>query len=396
MSWSEIALGEVAEFRNGLNYTKANEGKGIKVINVKDFQDYFYPKYETLEEINPIGIVSEQSVLSDGDIVFVRSNGNKDLVGRSIYIDNPEEEISFSGFCIRARFSINENLSPKFYAHFFRSPLFRKKLSLLGSGTNISNLNQKVLGAIKIPVPPPVVQSRILTILENYNNLIENNRRRIQLLDQSARLLYKEWFVHLRFPGHEHVAIMDSVPEGWEIRRLCELADITMGQSPKSEYYNEDSIGLPFHQGVSNFGDRFIEHKVFCTIESRIAEPGDILFSVRAPVGRINLTQDKIVIGRGLSAIRSRISHQNFLFYQLKSYFFKEDMMGGGAIFAAITKNDLYNVELLTPSNSTIQLFTEHVASIDQQIAVLHVATNLLKQARDILLPRLMNGDIAV
>jgi type I restriction enzyme S subunit len=245
-------------------------------------------------------------------------------------------------------------------------------------------------------VPDAKTQKRIADRLVAYDDLIENNRRRIQLLEQAARLLYKEWFVHLRFPGHEHVKIKNGVPEGWEKIRLHEIAEITMGQSPSSKHYNEDGVGLPFHQGVTNFGVRFPTHQTYCTLEKRIAEPGDILFSVRAPVGRINMNLDKIVIGRGLAAIWSNRKHQSFLFYQLKSHFFKEDMMGGGAIFSAITKKDLHNVELVQPSPSLIDMFMENVLPIDRQIETLHRTCGNLTSARDILLPLLMNGEIAV
>lgn len=139
------------------------------------------------------------------------------------------------------------------------------------------------------------------------------------------RLLYKEWFVHLRFlPGHEHVKIKDGVPEGWEKRQLNKIADITMGQSPKSSYYNEDGNGLPFYQGMTNFGTRFPVHQIYCRRHL-------VQRACASRKNQINITLDKIVIGRSLSAIRSIKGQQNFLFYALKNYFFKEDMMGGGA-----------------------------------------------------------------
>ncbi|KAF5409929.1 MAG: restriction endonuclease subunit S [Euryarchaeota archaeon] len=263
-------------------------------------------------------------------------------------------------------------------------------------GAAQDNLSQGKLLSLKFPVPGIHEQRVIADKLSAYDDLIENNRRRIQLLEQAARLLYKEWFVHLRFPGHEHATIADGVPEGWEKKPLSEIADITMGQSPKSIYYNEDGNGLPFHQGVTNFGVRFPSHQTFCTVQNRLAEPDDILFSVRAPVGRINITIDKIVIGRGLSAIRSKLCQQNLLFYALKSHFFKEDMMGGGAIFAAITKKDLHGVELMQAPDRIADMFMEHVRPIDLQIENLQQIIDDLTQARDLLLPRLMNGEVAV
>ena len=240
------------------------------------------------------------------------------------------------------------------------------------------------------------VQRKIADILSIYDELIEINHQRIQLLEESAQLLYKEWFVHLRFPGHEHVKIVNGGPEGWEKRKLLDIADLVMGQSPKSEYYNEEGHGLPFHQGVTNFGERFVEHKIYCTVKNRIAEPGDILCSVRAPVGRLNITLDQIVIGRGLAAIRSKTGNQSFLYYQLKNHFFKEDMIGEGAIFAAVTKKVMETQMLLHPSNRLIQNYEEISNPIDDQIKNIHIQNDRLRKARDLLLPRLMNGEIAV
>ena len=274
--------------------------------------------------------------------------------------------------------------------------LLQRKYKQFTQGAAQDNLSQAKLISLKFQIPGITEQKQIADVISAYDDLIENNRRRIQLLEESARLPYKEWFVHLRFPGHEHVKITDGVPEGWERKPLNEIADITMGQSPKSVYYNQDVKGLPFHQGVSNFGTRFPSHETYCTVKNRVAEPGDILFSVRAPVGRINITPNKIVIGRGLAAIRSNLRQQNFLFYVLKSHFFKEDMIGGGAIFAAITKKDLHGVKILQPSNKITEMFMDLALPIDLQISNLQELIIGLSQARDLLLPRLMNEEMAV
>ena len=155
-------------------------------------------------------------------------------------------------------------------------------------------------------MPPIDEQIAIRQVVALYDDLITTNQRRIALLEDAARRLYREWFVHLRFPGHESVPVKDGVPEGWAKLPLGDVAEITMGQSPESKYYNTDGDGLPFHQGVSDFGHRFVKHEAYTKQATRIAEAGDILCSVRAPVGRLNFTRDKIAIGRGLSAMRSR------------------------------------------------------------------------------------------
>lgn len=205
----------------------------------------------------------------------------------------------------------------------------------------VPGVNRNVLHELKVKFTSNlVVQELTAEILNAYDDLIENNTRQIKILEEAARQLYKEWFVRLRFPGHEHFRVVDGVPEGWRRKTLGELACINMGQSPVSKFYNEVGEGLPFHQGVSDFGDRFVSHRIYSTAYNRIAEPGDILCSVRAPVGRLNISIDKIVIGRGLAAVRSQTDNQSFLFYQLRTHFFKEDLIGAGAIFASVTKKD--------------------------------------------------------
>lgn len=263
-------------------------------------------------------------------------------------------------------------------------------------GATMATLNQSIISQIKVTLPPLATQQRIVEILSSYDRFIDNNNRRIALLEESIHLLYKEWFVRSRFPGYESVKIVDGIPEGWSHKPLEEVCELIMGQSPPSEFYNTSEQGLPFHQGVSNFGNRFVSHEIYCTQLNRIAEAGDILCSVRAPVGRLNITLDKIIIGRGLSAIRNRDGYQSFQYYQLKTHFFQEDIIGNGSIFASVTKKQLSEQLMLVPSVEIVNKFENISKSIDKQITNLYLQTQKLKEVRDLLLPRLMNGSIAV
>jgi type I restriction enzyme S subunit len=272
----------------------------------------------------------------------------------------------------------------------------QRRVQQFTQGAAQDNLSQEKLLSIDFAVPGVEEQKKIADILSAYDGLIENNRQRIVLLEEAARQLYREWFVRLRFPGHEHTRITNGVPEGWAQKALGELAGITMGQSPESQYYNEVGNGLPFHQGVADFGDRFVSHRVYCTVQNRIAEADDILCSVRAPVGRLNVTLDKIVIGRGLAALRSKTGHQSLLFQQLRAHFFKEDLIGAGAIFASVTKKEFESQEILKHSPRLAKAFEEVSCPIDEQLRVLYQQISILRAARDLLLPRLMSGEIAV
>ena len=254
--------------------------------------------------------------------------------------------------------------------------------------------------ASKIAIPPLPTQRKIAAILSAYDDLIENNTRRIAILEEMAQTLYREWFVHFRFPGHEDVPLVDSalgpIPEGWEVQPFEQLCHLVIGQSPKSEFYNEDGEGLPFHQGVRDFGGLYPVTRIYCTVTNRIAQAGDILFSVRAPVGRINIADRTIVIGRGLHAIRSKQGHQSFMLFQLKDKFYEEDMMGGGAIFNAVTKADVLGLELLTPTDDLLVRFRDMVDPIVSSLWVLTAKNAVLRRTRDLLLPRLISGQLDV
>ena len=240
------------------------------------------------------------------------------------------------------------------------------------------------------------LQMHIAAILSAYDDLIENNQKQIKLLEEAAQRLYKEWFVDLRFPGHETTPIVDGIPDGWEIQTLSQIADVVMGQSPKSEFYNQDRQGLPFHQGVGSYGTRFVIDTTYSTSFTRIAEAGSILFSVRAPVGRLNITKNKIVIGRGLAAINHRSGMQSYLFYLLKERFFKDNIIGNGAIFASISKDELLGQKFIVPVDDLVKRFNTVVSDIDGKIAGLENQIMLLTEARDRLLPKLMSGEIEV
>jgi len=189
---------------------------------------------------------------------------------------------------------------------------------------------------------------------------------------------------------------LGKIPGRWEVIDLVDSCNIVMGQSPKSEFYNTSGDGLPFHQGVTNFGPRFPTERVFCTVKNRIAESGDILLSVRAPVGRINLADKRLIVGRGLCAIHNKNGQQWFTLHQLKERFQQEDTMGGGTIFKAVTRKDVESIEFLNPANLTVQAFEEICHPIEAQIKILTEKNNNLRQTRDLLLPKLISGELDV
>ncbi len=253
-------------------------------------------------------------------------------------------------------------------------------LDKLNTDAAVPGLNRNVAYEQLSTYPLLPTQLKIASILSAYDDLIENNLKRIKLLEETAQLEF-------------NIILRDNKFLGVSID---ELADVVMGQSPTSDTYNDIGDGLPFHQGVTNFSNYFVEHKSYCNKPIKIAEPNDILFSVRAPVGRINFTQDKVCIGRGLCAFKSKKRFQNSLYQQLKTFFFKDDVVGNGAIFNAVTKTELMAIKLNTPSDDVLKSYEEYAEPIYKMILTLSNQNTKLKEARDILLPRLMTGQIEV
>ena len=332
--------------------------------------------------------------LKENDIVIARTGATTGYAKRI----RADHQAVFASYLVRIR--VNSNYDSQYVGFVIESDEYKNFIQLNLGGAAQPQANAQVLTSFPIPLPPFPTQRKIAAILSAYDDLIENNTHRIKILEDMAQTLYREWFVHFRFPGHESVPMVESplgpIPQGWEVKQLGEICDVLMGQSPKSDFYNETGEGLPFYQGVTDFGQRFPTDRVYCTVQKRIAERGDILFSVRAPVGRINVANKKIVIGRGLSAIRSKSDDQAFMLQQLKDRFQEEDTIGSGTIFNAITKTDLLGVQLLEPAKAISTKFEKAAESISLELENLTMKNTNLRQTRDLLLPKLISGEIDV
>ena len=282
--------------------------------------------------------------------------------------------------------------NPRYVYYFLKT----MHLEQYNAGAGVPTLNQNHLHSLKIEIHEKEKQSRIASILSAYDNLIENNNKRIRLLEQMAENLYKEWFVRFRFPGHEKADFENGLPKGWRIVRLSDYADIVMGQSPESEFYNNQKEGLPFHQGVGSYGDFYLKDDVYATKAKKIAEPDSIIFSVRAPVGRINITLNRIILGRGVSSINAKDKTNAYLFWMLKNMFAKEDLIGNGSIFTSVTKEELFKQKITLPNDETRIKFNKIGNDIEKEIRNLSVNNQILARQRDLLLPRLMSGKLEV
>ncbi|MGD7708012.1 restriction endonuclease subunit S [Microlunatus sp. Y2014] len=264
----------------------------------------------------------------------------------------------------------------------------RSQIRATATGATVRHTAPERIYRVRLGIPPLRLQQVVGDILRSIDDLIENNRRRVAVLEEMARAIYREWFVKFCYPGHEDVPLLDStlgpIPEGWEISTLAASAEVTMGQSPKSEFYNVDGIGKPFHQGVTDFGPHFPSTRKWCSIDGRSAEVGDILISVRAPVGRINIADVDITIGRGLSAIRAKDGRQALLLGHLREAFSEEDSMGNdGAIFKSLGKAEMASVPVVVPPGDVADAANTVLAENLNMIRTLTHATQRLSSLRD-------------
>lgn len=374
--------------RDGTHDTPKQVENGYKLVTAKhinngqiDLSDAYLISESDYLKIN------ERSKVEQWDVLMsMIGNG----LGKSAVVkDNPQYAIKNL-----ALFKLGNEIKAKWLHYYLSSQAGQGFIynSLQGSGQPFISLS--LLRKFPIPIPDDEkTMCDIVAILSRYDSLIENYQKQIKLLEEAAQRLYKEWFVELRFPGHENTKMVDGLPEGWERKRLVDFAKVTMGQSPKSEFYNNERNGLPFHQGVGSYGNRFVVDETYSTSYTRIAEPNSVLFSVRVPVGRLNITKNKIVIGRGLAAMTHVDGCQSFLYYLLKERFFKDNIIGNGAIFASISKDELLNLEFMIPTDELTYKFNDIAGNIDDAIMKADNQIRLLAEARDRLLPRLMGGE---
>ena len=229
-SWETCAFGEflAAPVRNGIYKKKEFHGRGQKIVNMGDLFSLDFISSQEMKRIELNDKELANSLVKDGDLLFARRSLILEGSGKCSLVVRPSEDTTFESSVIRARLNPNRAI-PRFYYYMFRSPQGRALVSSITTGAVVSGIRGSELVMLKVPKPPLSTQRKIATILSNYDDLIENNTRRIRILEEMAQTIYREWFVEFRFPGHENVKMVESelglIPEGWEVGKLGDLAE---------------------------------------------------------------------------------------------------------------------------------------------------------------------------
>jgi len=346
-----------------------------------------------------------------GDILFV----NKATPGRVCLVPDPVD------FCIaQDMVAVRANAGkvyPRFLFAVLRSRVVQDRIGTMHVGTLIPHFKKGDFDKLLIPVPDPVAQEFIGDIYYELSAKIDLNRRMNETLEAMARALFKSWFVDFDpvrakaegrdpglpqpiadlFPDSFEDSELGEIPKGWKCSNVGKHFKLTMGQSPPGSTYNESGNGLPFFQGRTDFGFRFPSRRVFCTAPTRLAEVGDTLVSVRAPVGDVNIAIEPCAVGRGVAAVRHLSGSSSFTYHamhNLGDHFGKFE--GEGTVFGSINKADFERLPFVAPPQAVLDCFERLASPIDDRVESNEGESRILAALRDALLPRLLSGEVRV
>ena len=398
MSWKEFKFGDFAEIQPRIALEKGSPYPFIEMSDVKPHNKFVEPSDVRIWK------GGGGARFENGDTIFARITPCLEH-GKTAKINGLKENSGFGStelFVFRAR----EGISVSDFIYYLScSPAIREPAikSMIGASGR-QRAQKTVVENTVVQVPDVEEQTRIASILSVYDDLIENNRRRIQLLEQAARLLYKEWFVHFRFPGREHTKITDGVPEGWERKHLSELVTTQYGFT---ETASSEPIGPKFLRGTDINKTSYINWSTvpYCSEENLdfnkyALKIGDIVVVRMADPGKSAIveTEEKAVFASYLVrlTLKPEVDIPTlYLFYVLDDGAYRDFIFGasGGATRKSANAKLLIDFNILIPSSELMTSFFEKVYPLRQQIQKLTRLNSKLSQSRDLLLPRLINED---
>jgi len=393
----------VEPVRNGIYKKKEFHGRGQKVINMGELFAYDFISNQEMKRVELNTNELKNSLVQNGDLLFARRSLVLEGSGKCSLIVNPSEDTTFESSIIRARLD-KTKASPKFYYFFFHSPMGRSLMASIATQTAVSGIRGSDLVQLEIPYPPLPIQEKIADILSAYDELIENNTRQIKILEEMAQLIYREWFVNFRFPGHEQVKMVDSqlglIPEGWEVKILEDVAAINATTLKKNQLQEINYIDI---SSVSTGQIDKIETISFLEAPSRarrIVKHGDIIWSTVRPNRKaysciLNPDQN-LIVSTGFAVITAINVPYTYLYYAVTTESFVNYLTKNatGSAYPAVNSDDFKKAKILMASKDILTQFHTLVEDIFQQKQLAQIETLNLRQTRDLLLPKLISGEI--
>ncbi len=398
--WEVVRLRDVAKAIRGVSWKKEEANKkawGVPVLTIPNIEIErvnFDFKYFLTKQI------SQEKLLALNDIVFVSSSGSIENIGRNAFLKHfPfDERIAFASFLAVLRANIDK-IEPQFLYFLINSKWidFTKFTKRAADGKYNFQLRDFEENAL-IPLPPLEEQRKIAKVLDKIQQAIEVQDKIIEWSKNLKKSLMQKLFTEGLYDEERKETEIGLIPQSWEVVRLGGVVDIIMGQSPPSTTYNKQNIGLPFLQGNAEFSEIYPKPIIYCSDPIKVAKTNDILISVRAPVGDINLANSTYAIGRGLAAIRAVKTelYPKFGFYYLKYFSYRLSSLGSGSTFKAVRKKELAEFLLSIPPLPEQQKIAEMLSIIDNKILLEKNRKDLLEKLFKTMLNKLMTGQIRV
>lgn len=403
MKWEKVKLGDLYTVHNGLSKGKKFFGTGFPFLSFSIvFNKWFIP--EQLYDLVEVDEKERNSYsIKKGDVFITRTSETMEELGMSTVALKDYPNATYNGFTKRLR-PITELLEPRFIGYYLRTPEFRGKFMAFSAMTTRASLTNDDLLSLEVPVPPLPVQQRIAYILSAYDDLIENNQKQIKLLEEAAQRLYKEWFVDLRFPGHEGVKVVDGVPEGWKKVRLDEVTSVLKrGISPKYDENGEFTVinQKCIRKNIVDYSESRKQSKKYAE-ELQLQESDTVICSTGigtlGRVGQIYNVYQNSTFDSHVTLVRAnKLIGKQFLFWSLKLLQPYLMSLGKGSTNQQeLYKSDLTACFLLLPEEYIMNAFERQAQELHDIIAVKTKQISSLREARDRLLPKLMSGEIEV
>ena len=408
MSWQEIALGECLTIKHGFAFKSqyfGDSGDHI-VLTPGHFHETggfrFRPGKDRFYTIEP----PDDFVLRPGDLVIAMTEQGEGLLGSSALI--PEDGSYLHNQRIGLIANLDEyKLTKGFVYRLFNTPQVRGQIRATASGTKVRHTAPKRIYTIKIKIPPVSIQRKISDILSVYDDLIENNRRRMALLEEAAQVLFREWFVHFRFPGHAHFEVIDGLPEGWKRRTFGAVCQAVGGGTPstsKPEYWSAGDIPWYTPTDVTrnsclallDSGKKITEAGLRAS-SAKMLPTGTVLMTSRASVGFFGIIGEPSCTNQGFISVLPNDPHARM--YLLLNLMYRVGEIrshAGGTTYKEINKAKFRALTVAIPDLALLRDFEAQTSGLHEQVRTLHTMNKKLAQARDLLLPRLMNGELAV
>lgn len=395
--WEVVKLGECLKTapKYGINAPAvALEGNLPVYIRITDISDdgFFMPS----EKVGVRHAMAENYLLENGDLLLARTGAS---VGKSYLYNEKDGKLVFAGFLIKIS-PDNEKLDSVFLSQYLKTEKYWQWVATISMRSGQPGINATEYAGLQIPLPPLLEQTAIAAILSDTDRLFAALRALIGKKRAVKTAAMQQLLSgRLRLPGFAATdrlknSELGEIPEDWEVVKLGEIANINMGQSPNSSNYNKSGDGLPLLQGNADIANRKAIIRNYTTQITKVADSGDILLSVRAPVGAVAKTDFECCIGRGLCSIK----FPNEYLYQYLIFFENQwEQYSKGSTFDSINSNELKEILLPIPQSKPEQTaIALTLSDMDSEIAALEARAAKLAQIKQGLMQNLLTGKIRV